>query len=108
VGRAALEHRPRAVEPHGLARAEAAVQLPGERSGAATEIDDPHAGVRLHQAEQVEERLLALGAEALVLRGIPRVGHDGRLAAGARRRHARCSVPALQRPDVRDTRLRRE
>ena len=108
VGRAALEHRRRAVETQGLARTETPVQRQGQLARAAAEIDGAHVGLRLHQVEQIEERLLALGAKALVLRRAPGVGHDGRLPPRAHRCHAWRDPAALQPSDVRDTRVRRE
>src|SRR5437879_1887105 len=51
------------------------VELDGQRARAAAEVDDPAARHRLHQGQEVEEGLPALGREALVLLRVPGVGH---------------------------------
>src|SRR5262249_61242909 len=90
VWRTALEHCRRAVQADGLARGELLMQLPGQLARPAPEVDDAHVRPGPHEAEEVTERLLALGTKALVLLRIPGVGrHAGRLGAVVLRRHAR-------------------
>ena len=78
------EHRGGIVDAQRLARSELAVQLERHVARAAAEIDHAHPGPRLDQCEQIAEGLRPLGAEAIVLPGIPRVGHALRLAPGAK------------------------
>jgi hypothetical protein len=47
------------------------VQLFGELSGAAAEIDDPTSLEGLHERDEIPERSSAFGFESLVLSGIP-------------------------------------
>src|SRR5262249_52611610 len=109
VWRTALEHRRRAVQAYRLARGELPMQLPGQLARPAPEVDDAHVRPGPHEAEEVTERLLTLGAKALVLLRVPGVGrHAERLAARAPWRHARRRACALHGRDDRDTRLRRE
>ena len=51
------------------------MQRRGEQAGTAAEVDDPTRGTARDERNQVVERLLALGAKALVLSGIPGVAH---------------------------------
>ncbi len=71
VGRGLLEHVGRAVDADGLDGVHMTMQLGGELTGTAAEVDDPAARHGLHHGEEVVERLAALGLEAVVGRGIP-------------------------------------
>ena len=74
VGGGSGQHRRRVVDPDRRRRARLGVQPGGQIAGAASEVDDPPAGHRSNEIEQVEERLGALGGELPVLRRIPPVG----------------------------------
>src|SRR6202022_637807 len=67
----ALEHRLGEVEAQRLTRGERLVQLAREEAGPAAEIDDAQPRLRLHQRQEVAERLLPLPLEAQVLGGVP-------------------------------------
>ena len=75
VLRALRQHRLRPVHPHRLRRLRVLVQELREHARSAPQVNHSSAGNRLHERQQVVERLLALGAEARVLIRLPGVAH---------------------------------
>ena len=76
MGPGLVEHRRRVVDADHLANIETVDGVRGQLAGAASEIDPTTYRGGTNQVEQVVERLCSLGGEALVLIGIPDIGHD--------------------------------
>ena len=73
VGRGLGQHRRRTVHADHLGHAEPLGGQGGQLAGTTAEVGGSAdaVGSRLHEVQQVEERLAALGGEAVVLIGVP-------------------------------------
>ncbi len=75
MGRRLGQHRPGGVDPEHVGGARHVGQQVGQLARPASEIDRPPAWYRLDQREEVPKGGAALVLEAVVLVGVPCIGH---------------------------------